>query len=307
MRRRARQAVRRARMKTDSTVLRSKFARRIVALLVIAALIPIAVTAVLSLQSRARGAARRRLTKVLVPATAVALLVVALLSIRGVRRTLSPLEKLIDGTRRAGNQDFLRAPRRRRARRAGDVVQLDGLAAGEAVLRAGHARRDRRRDPVAARARPRCRHRRAGGCARSSRRTSSASRSSTATLRRGCASSRATRPATARSSTSSRRARRRTPRRSRCSPSGHWIDRAHGACLRISRRWRSSAPRRCWCSRSCRRAPFVGAVVLGLQRRSCADRRRACAREDARRPRRRGLRDGGKAMNSSTTRPTTMR
>ncbi len=36
-------------MKSDSTVLRSKFARRIVALLVIAALIPIAVTAVLSL------------------------------------------------------------------------------------------------------------------------------------------------------------------------------------------------------------------------------------------------------------------
>jgi diguanylate cyclase (GGDEF)-like protein len=92
-------------MKSDSTLLRSKFARRIVALLVIAALIPIAVTAVLSL-SPAHEASLGALTKVLLPVTVVALLVVALLSIRGVRRMLSPLEMLIDGTRRAGNQDF---------------------------------------------------------------------------------------------------------------------------------------------------------------------------------------------------------
>ncbi len=92
-------------MKNDSTVFRSKFARRIVALLVVAALIPIAVTAVLSLIP-AHEASLGGLTKVLLPATAVALLVVALLSIRGIRRMLSPLELLIDGTRRAGNQDF---------------------------------------------------------------------------------------------------------------------------------------------------------------------------------------------------------
>ncbi|HVN35376.1 MAG TPA: EAL domain-containing protein [Casimicrobiaceae bacterium] len=90
-------------MKNESTVLRSKFARRIVALLVIAALIPIAVTAALSLSP---GHDRSALTKVLLPVTVVALLVVALLSIRGVRRMLRPLEMLIEGTRRAGNQDF---------------------------------------------------------------------------------------------------------------------------------------------------------------------------------------------------------
>src|SRR5262249_42494865 len=45
-------------------------------------------------------------TKILLPATVLALLIVALVSIRGVRRMLDPLEMLIDGTRRAGNQDF---------------------------------------------------------------------------------------------------------------------------------------------------------------------------------------------------------
>ncbi|HET7096105.1 MAG TPA: EAL domain-containing protein [Casimicrobiaceae bacterium] len=86
-------------------MLRSKFARRIVALLVVAALIPIAVTAVLSL-SPGHEALQGMLTNVLLPVTVVALLFVALLSIRGVRRMLIPLEKLIEGTRRAGNQDF---------------------------------------------------------------------------------------------------------------------------------------------------------------------------------------------------------
>ncbi len=92
-------------MKNDSTVLRSKFARRIVALLVVAALIPIAVTAVLSL-SPGHEALQGMLTNVLLPVTVVALLFVALLSMRGVRRMLIPLEKLLEGTRRAGNQDF---------------------------------------------------------------------------------------------------------------------------------------------------------------------------------------------------------
>ena len=40
------------------------------------------------------------------PVTGLAVLVVALLSVTQVRRTLVPLEKLIDGTRRAGNRDF---------------------------------------------------------------------------------------------------------------------------------------------------------------------------------------------------------
>lgn len=92
-------------MKNDSTVLRSKFARRIVALLVLAALIPIAVTAILSL-SPAHEASLGPLTKIFLPVTGVALLAVALLSIRAVRRMLGPLEKLIEGTRRAGNRDF---------------------------------------------------------------------------------------------------------------------------------------------------------------------------------------------------------
>jgi diguanylate cyclase (GGDEF)-like protein len=92
-------------MKNNSTVLRSKFARRLVALLVLAALIPIAVMAILSL-SPGHEASLGSLRKVFVPVTVVALLAVALLSIRAVRRMLGPLEKLIDGTRRAGNQDF---------------------------------------------------------------------------------------------------------------------------------------------------------------------------------------------------------
>ncbi len=92
-------------MNNESTVLRSKFARRIVALLVLAALIPIAMMAMLAL-SPSQEASFGALTKVLLPATIVALLVVALLSIRGVRRLLGPLEMLIEGTRRAGNQDF---------------------------------------------------------------------------------------------------------------------------------------------------------------------------------------------------------
>ena len=40
------------------------------------------------------------------PVTGLALMVVALLSVTQVRRTLGPLEKLIDGTRRAGDRDF---------------------------------------------------------------------------------------------------------------------------------------------------------------------------------------------------------
>jgi len=43
---------------------------------------------------------------IFVPVTVLALLVVALLSVTQVRRTLGPLERLIDGTRRAGNRDF---------------------------------------------------------------------------------------------------------------------------------------------------------------------------------------------------------
>ena len=45
-------------------------------------------------------------TKVFVPTTALALLFVALLSVNQVRRMLVPLERLIDGTRRAANKDF---------------------------------------------------------------------------------------------------------------------------------------------------------------------------------------------------------
>ena len=44
--------------------------------------------------------------KVFVPTVAVALLLVALLSLNQVRRTLVPLERLIEGTRRAANKDF---------------------------------------------------------------------------------------------------------------------------------------------------------------------------------------------------------
>src|SRR5207245_2238507 len=43
---------------------------------------------------------------IFVPATALSLLMAALLSITQVRRTLDPLEKLIDGTRRAADKDF---------------------------------------------------------------------------------------------------------------------------------------------------------------------------------------------------------
>ena len=44
--------------------------------------------------------------KVFVPTTVLALLIVALLSVNQVRRTLVPLERLIEGTRRAAEQDF---------------------------------------------------------------------------------------------------------------------------------------------------------------------------------------------------------
>jgi len=44
--------------------------------------------------------------RVFIPTTALALLFVALLSVTQVRRTLVPLERLIDGTRRAANKDF---------------------------------------------------------------------------------------------------------------------------------------------------------------------------------------------------------
>jgi len=43
---------------------------------------------------------------IFLPAVALSLLVAALLSLTQVRRTLVPLEKLIEGTRRAGDQDF---------------------------------------------------------------------------------------------------------------------------------------------------------------------------------------------------------
>ena len=43
---------------------------------------------------------------IFVPVVALALLIAALLSVTQVRRTLGPLEKLIEGTRRAGEQDF---------------------------------------------------------------------------------------------------------------------------------------------------------------------------------------------------------
>ena len=43
---------------------------------------------------------------IFLPVTALALLFVAFLSVTQIRRTLGPLEKLIDGTRRAGERDF---------------------------------------------------------------------------------------------------------------------------------------------------------------------------------------------------------
>lgn len=92
-------------MTADRAVLRSRFARRIVLLLVIAALIPILVTAILTYVP-ARDGFVATLTTIFLPVTALALLVVALLSVRVVHRMLRPLDKLIDGTRRAGNQDF---------------------------------------------------------------------------------------------------------------------------------------------------------------------------------------------------------
>ncbi|MEO8302665.1 MAG: EAL domain-containing protein [Betaproteobacteria bacterium] len=90
---------------SNRTVLRSRFARRFVLLLMVAALLPIAVTAILTYVP-ARDGFVATLTTIFLPVTALALLVVALLSVRVVRRMLHPLEKLIDGTRRAGNQDF---------------------------------------------------------------------------------------------------------------------------------------------------------------------------------------------------------
>ena len=74
-------------------------------LLIVAALIPIGVTVVLSFGS-GHDTSSGTWMRVFLPVTAIALLWVALLSVRQVRRILDPLEKLIDGTRRAGNQDF---------------------------------------------------------------------------------------------------------------------------------------------------------------------------------------------------------
>jgi diguanylate cyclase (GGDEF)-like protein len=51
-------------------------------------------------------AASAAFRRVFIPVVALAILVVALLSVSQVRRTLVPLERLIEGTRRAGNRDF---------------------------------------------------------------------------------------------------------------------------------------------------------------------------------------------------------
>ncbi len=279
-------------MKSDSTVLRSKFARRIVALLVIAALIPIAVTAVAVAQLRRTRRRSAGLRRFFVPATAVALLVVALLSIRGVRRMLSPLEKLIDGTRRAGNQDFsarlgddelgelatsFNSMASRLGRQFSALVTLaeidDAILSRHELDRVVDTAVLRMREIVPADV---------VGIAIVDRNAPEKMR----VVARDQAGNGPLEHAFT-SHTAADAAALATQ------PDGRWIERAHDASSvsradgEAGRLVDAGAPDR-FAERVRRRRH------ARLQRRSRADRRRARAREDARRPRRRGLRDGGK-------------
>ena len=152
-------------MRIEGAFLRSRTARRIVAFFVASALIPLAVIVALSwdqgwsLQLEAVATApMAALTSILLASAVLALLVVAVLSAIQIRRTLGPLEKLIDGTRRAGDGDLsarVDVPSGRRIRRARLVVQLDGGAPGQPVHGVAHPLGHRPGDPVPAGSRPR--------------------------------------------------------------------------------------------------------------------------------------------------------
>ena len=65
------------------------------------------------------------------PVLALAILMVIMLSVTQIRRTLVPLERLIDGTRRIAAQDFgdrIDIARTGRIRRAGGFLQHYGVA-----------------------------------------------------------------------------------------------------------------------------------------------------------------------------------
>jgi hypothetical protein len=98
-------------MRIKGAFLRSTIARRIVAFFIASALLPLAMTAVLSLdQTRSlqpepgATAPMGALISILVASAVLALLVVAVLSALQIHRTLGPLQKLIVGTRRAGER-----------------------------------------------------------------------------------------------------------------------------------------------------------------------------------------------------------
>jgi diguanylate cyclase (GGDEF)-like protein len=100
-------------MRIDGAFLRSRTARRIVAHFLASALIPLALVVALSwlqdpsLPPGADAAAPMdALHSILLASAVLALLVVTVLSAMQVRRTLGPLGKLIDGTRRAGDGDL---------------------------------------------------------------------------------------------------------------------------------------------------------------------------------------------------------
>ena len=100
-------------MRIEGAFLHSRTARRIIALFVVSALIPLALIVALSVDpvggpqlEAAATAPMADLSVILVAAAVLAVLVVAVLSALQIRRTLGPLRKLIDGTRRAGDGDL---------------------------------------------------------------------------------------------------------------------------------------------------------------------------------------------------------
>ncbi len=100
-------------MRIEVGFLHSRTARRIIAIFVVSALIPLALIFTLSvdpvgsppLEAVAIGP-MADLKTILIVAAVLAVLLVAVLSAMQIRRTLGPLRKLIDGTRRAGDGDL---------------------------------------------------------------------------------------------------------------------------------------------------------------------------------------------------------
>ena len=132
---------------------RSAIARRVMGCFAVAALLPVAAIAILSLDL----VTSNEFHSTLLAMAAVAALIAAVLGVTDICRTLRPLDDLREGVRRVGEKDFSVRVDVGRNDEFGDLAaSFNSMAArlGGEFTALAYARRHRPRDLVAARSRP---------------------------------------------------------------------------------------------------------------------------------------------------------